>query len=85
MTACKQHGRDPGTLEKNAGLCVCLPGHRPSYPDAVPLTDSPSEIAEQLTPYLSETVDHLVISLKPTTRDGISVLSRILQELDENA
>ena len=85
MTACKQHGRDPETLEKNAALCVCLPGHRPSHPDAVPLTGSPGEIAEQLTPYLAATVDHLVISLKPTTRDGINVLSTILEELDESA
>lgn len=82
LEACEKHGRDPATLVKNAAVGVCFPGNALPVDDAVPFSGSNAEIAEQLSRFLDEDVDHLVIWLEPCTRDGIEQLSKVLEQLD---
>ncbi|MDH3688142.1 MAG: LLM class flavin-dependent oxidoreductase [Gammaproteobacteria bacterium] len=81
VQACEKHGRDPAALRKNAAIGVCLPGFTPEYQGETRLSGSTEEIAEQFGKFLEQDVDHLVVSLRPFSRDGIENFAELLQRV----
>ena len=86
--ACREAGRDPGTIERSVAVLLRMPGGKGRIQgitrnDAIPALDGPSEvIAEALRAYAREGIDHVQLVLDPVIRDSIEALAPVLAELD---
>jgi probable F420-dependent oxidoreductase len=86
--ACRDVGRDPGTLRRSASLKITMPGHGHSgeywVADAMAsgaLSGSPEELAAALQAYAAAGVDHLQVWLDPATIAGIEAFAPVLDVL----
>jgi alkanesulfonate monooxygenase SsuD/methylene tetrahydromethanopterin reductase-like flavin-dependent oxidoreductase (luciferase family) len=81
--ACRKHGRDPGTLERTAGVRVLMPGSLYTPPsNERPLKGAPAEIAEALRGFAEQGIGHVQAALSPGTRDSVREFGKVLKELD---
>ncbi len=93
---CREVGRDPGTLERTAGVLIDLPMRDPARdgrasvsgatepttkPDP-PATGSPEELADLLRGYANEGITHAQVSLEPSTLAGVEEFAKTLELLD---
>jgi alkanesulfonate monooxygenase SsuD/methylene tetrahydromethanopterin reductase-like flavin-dependent oxidoreductase (luciferase family) len=81
--ACHEHGRDPKTLERTAGVSVLLPGSdlRPAQGEK-PLSGPPEEIAQALLGHFRAGLTHVQVILSPTTPDAVRAFGSVLDALD---
>ncbi len=79
--ACVQHGRDPATLGRTAGVRVALLGEQIAG-GVEPLEGTPTQIADALRDYARNGVSHVQIWLTPRTLAGIEAFAPVLEELD---
>jgi alkanesulfonate monooxygenase SsuD/methylene tetrahydromethanopterin reductase-like flavin-dependent oxidoreductase (luciferase family) len=77
--ACRQQGRDPGTLRRSAMVAVSLDGTMQGRPGVI--SGGPEEIAEALRAYVDEGMDMLQIGLFPTDPEALVVLGRAVASL----
>jgi alkanesulfonate monooxygenase SsuD/methylene tetrahydromethanopterin reductase-like flavin-dependent oxidoreductase (luciferase family) len=86
--ACRQAGRDPGTIGRTAAVFVDMaPGHRASPPlpphwTFEPLAGSPERLAEELHAYAREGIGHVQLWLEPNTLESIEAFAPVLELLD---
>jgi alkanesulfonate monooxygenase SsuD/methylene tetrahydromethanopterin reductase-like flavin-dependent oxidoreductase (luciferase family) len=86
--ACRQAGRDPGTLGRTVAVFVDMaPGRRASPPLPAhwafePLAGSPDRLAEELRAYAQEGVSHVQLWLEPNTRESLEAFAPVLERLD---
>lgn len=80
--ACVQHGRDPATLGRTAGVRVALLGEQIAG-GVEPLEGTPEQIADALRDYARNGVSHVQIWLTPRTLAGIEAFAPVLAELDK--
>ena len=80
--ACAEVGRDPGTLERTAGVMVDLPGYTARSTSSPPLAGSPEEIAEGLRRHRREGITHAMIWLNTADPAGVEAFAPVLAELD---
>ena len=81
--ACRQHGRDPATLERSLTIQVAQPGQE--VPGSDPITGSPEEVAAALRALADEGIRHVQIFLMPTTPTTLEGFGEILARLDRSA
>jgi alkanesulfonate monooxygenase SsuD/methylene tetrahydromethanopterin reductase-like flavin-dependent oxidoreductase (luciferase family) len=81
LKACERHGRDPGTLEKNASISVRLPGGVPELEGIKPICGSIAEIQDELGPFLEEDIDHFSVALDPATPEAVQRFAELLAGL----
>ncbi|HEU0114557.1 MAG TPA: LLM class flavin-dependent oxidoreductase, partial [Thermomicrobiales bacterium] len=62
--ACRQHGRDPATLQRSLAIQIAEPGQQVLESD--PLTGTPAELAAALGMLAAEGISHVQIFLGPT-------------------
>jgi len=79
-------GRDPATLGHSVALLVGVLGatSRPSvYPSQgqIPISGSPTEIAERIDAFYREGIDHIQIVLTPITLEAIEALAPVVEQL----
>jgi alkanesulfonate monooxygenase SsuD/methylene tetrahydromethanopterin reductase-like flavin-dependent oxidoreductase (luciferase family) len=77
--ACAKHGRDPRTLERSVTIAVAAPGRRMPYPNAVPLSGTPEEIAEAFKAFAREGITHIQIWLAPMRVETLEWLAPALE------
>jgi probable F420-dependent oxidoreductase len=86
--ACRNVGRDPGTLEKTSAVLVRLPGGTgrvmgdTTQKDVAPVQGSPSEIAGRLREYADLGLAEVQLVVDPITIESIGALAPVLAELD---
>ena len=79
--ACRQHGRAPATLERSVTVAVTAPGRRMPYPDAVPISGSPEEVAEAFRAFAREGITHIQVWLAPMRPDALEWLAAAVELL----
>ena len=84
LSACHQHGRDPGTLKRNVSLCVNIDTAPFPVPGAEPISGSPEQVAEQLAEFAAEGIEHCTIVLNPFTKEGIEAFAKIADQVRSN-
>ena len=90
--ACRDTGRDLGTLERTATMLVAGPDVDPWWSrlpsgraDAiVPFGGGPEALAEELLAYAREGIAHVQISLDPTTPETIEGLAGVFEHLERD-
>ena len=82
--ACRQVGRDPGTLQKTLAVKVSLPGAVGARDQDrfAPLVGTPEELAASFAGFAAAGVDQLQLVLDPITTAGIAALAPVLEALD---
>jgi len=81
--ACERHGRDPGTLERTAGLRVLMPGSLYTPPEHErPLRGSPEVMAEALQGFAQEGITHLQLAFSPGTLESVKEFGKVLRLMD---
>jgi alkanesulfonate monooxygenase SsuD/methylene tetrahydromethanopterin reductase-like flavin-dependent oxidoreductase (luciferase family) len=78
--ACREHGRDPGTLERSLTIQVAQPGQE--VPGSDPIAGSPEEVAAALRALADEGIGHVQIFLMPTTPATVEEFGAVLEHLD---
>jgi probable F420-dependent oxidoreductase len=93
-TACAKVGRDPATLRRTVHTLIDLPGFESSQSPAEvrahrvsrgAVTGSQEELAEHLTAFAREGIDHVQLWLEPNTIAGIDAFHPVLEMLDRGA
>lgn len=86
--ACRDVGRDPGTLGRSVALQVNVAGHgKPGdywVADARvgrALTGSPEELAAAFRAYAAAGIDHVLVWLDPNTIAGVEAFAPVLESL----
>ena len=77
--ACAEVGRDPGTLERTAGVWVDLPSAPPRGWDA--LTGTPEEMAAGLRVYAESGYTQVQVWLNDQTIDGIEAFAPVIMKV----
>jgi probable F420-dependent oxidoreductase len=81
--ACREHGRDPATLERTVTLQVGYPdGVNASPWELEPFTGTAEEIAAELRALAREGISHVQISFEPMLPSSIERFQRVLELLD---
>jgi alkanesulfonate monooxygenase SsuD/methylene tetrahydromethanopterin reductase-like flavin-dependent oxidoreductase (luciferase family) len=88
---CREVGRDPATLERQASVLVDFINRpdvppapdRPFAANATPIVGSPEEIAAQLRAFADEGIAHIQIWTNPRTVEGVELLGPVLEALDK--
>lgn len=87
--ACRDVGRDPGTLGRSASLLVDVPGHGQPGDNWVAdsragraLSGSPEELAIAIRAYADAGIDHVQVWLDPNTIEGVEAFAPVLRLLD---
>lgn len=80
--ACREHGRDPGTLGRTAAVRVLLPGsgYRPA-PGERPLAGSPRQMADTLRAYGEEGIGHVQVALTLGGVEGVRAFAPVVEAL----
>jgi alkanesulfonate monooxygenase SsuD/methylene tetrahydromethanopterin reductase-like flavin-dependent oxidoreductase (luciferase family) len=78
--ACRLHGRNPATLARSLSVQVASAGRYVSGSE--PLTGSPEELATSLRAFAAEGIDHLQVTLEPTTPGTVEGFAAVLELLD---
>ena len=66
--ACQGVGRDPSTLARSVSIQIDFPGALPNRdPSARPLAGPPEVVAEALSGFAREGIDHVQVVLNPNT------------------
>ena len=91
--ACREQGRDPGTLERTHAVLMAdanadpwwdrLPSSLAGGIPLKPISGSPEAIAEELLAYEREGISHIQICLEPTTVKTAEELAPVLEALDK--
>lgn len=79
--ACREVGRDPGTLVKTASSNIALTGYQGRR--ANPMTGTHAEIAAQIRPFQDLGLKHWVAGLDPTTPKAIEEFGSVMEILDK--
>jgi alkanesulfonate monooxygenase SsuD/methylene tetrahydromethanopterin reductase-like flavin-dependent oxidoreductase (luciferase family) len=79
--ACVQHGRDPATLGRTAGVRVAVLGEQITG-GVEPLEGTPEQIADAFREYARCGISHVQVWLSPRTLAGIEAFAPVLEELD---
>lgn len=77
--ACLKHGRDPRTLERSVTVAVTTPGRRMPYPNAVPISGTPEEVAETFKAFEREGINHIQVWLAPMRVEALEWLAPALE------
>jgi alkanesulfonate monooxygenase SsuD/methylene tetrahydromethanopterin reductase-like flavin-dependent oxidoreductase (luciferase family) len=82
--ACRDVGRDPATLARTVAVHIDLPDFEHPRPandlsGSTHLSGSIEEIAEELSRYSAEGVEHMQIVLDPNTVEGIEAFAPVLE------
>ncbi|MGI8643016.1 MAG: LLM class flavin-dependent oxidoreductase [Thermomicrobiales bacterium] len=86
--ACRDVGRDPGTLSRTVTILVEVPDRSANLiitsptGSGEPLRGSAEEIAGVFRGFASEGIDHLQLVLAPNNRAGIEAMAPVLRALD---
>jgi alkanesulfonate monooxygenase SsuD/methylene tetrahydromethanopterin reductase-like flavin-dependent oxidoreductase (luciferase family) len=86
--ACRETGRDPGTLGRTVAVFVDMaPGRRASPPlpphwTFEPLAGPPERLAEELRAYAREGIGHVQLWLEPNTLESLEAFAPVLELLD---
>lgn len=80
--ACREVGRDPGTLERTATVFVD-PTERAAQSSRGPVSGSPEEIAATLAAFADEGITHIQIASKVTRVQDLEPFVPILEALDK--
>jgi alkanesulfonate monooxygenase SsuD/methylene tetrahydromethanopterin reductase-like flavin-dependent oxidoreductase (luciferase family) len=87
--ACREAGRDPGTLARTAAIFVDMaPGRSASPPlpahwSFPPLAGPPERLADELRAYAGEGIGHVQLWLEPNTRESLAAFAPVLEHLDK--
>jgi alkanesulfonate monooxygenase SsuD/methylene tetrahydromethanopterin reductase-like flavin-dependent oxidoreductase (luciferase family) len=80
--ACHAAGRDPATLARSVTVQIDYPGGSPTRdPGSRPLSGSPDFLAETLTGFAREGIDHLQVLLNPHTMASVNEFAAVLKRL----
>jgi len=80
--ACREHGRDPGTLVATTAVRGALPGS--GYvprPDERPLSGPPGEMAETLAGHARLGISEVQVALTMEGVRGVEAFAKVIQEL----
>jgi probable F420-dependent oxidoreductase len=79
--ACREVGRDPGTLAVTALIGLWFPDLRPDQPGFLdhPLTGSPDEIATAMRGYAALGVRHIMFQCEPQTAESLQRLTEAVR------
>jgi alkanesulfonate monooxygenase SsuD/methylene tetrahydromethanopterin reductase-like flavin-dependent oxidoreductase (luciferase family) len=86
--ACREVGRDPGTVERTVAVLVRMRGgsgrHQGAYSQETtpPVEGSPTEIADTLRAFAAEGIAHVQLVVDPITTGSIRGLRAVLDDLD---
>jgi alkanesulfonate monooxygenase SsuD/methylene tetrahydromethanopterin reductase-like flavin-dependent oxidoreductase (luciferase family) len=79
--ACRKHGRDPQTLERTVTVAVTAPDRRMPYPDALPISGTPEQVAEAFRAFAREGITHIQVWLAPMRPAAIEWLAEAVELL----
>ena len=77
VKASEKHARDPATIKRNVSLCVNLADSPFPVPGPEPISGSPEQIADTLSEFAAEGVEHCTIIVNPLTREGLQRFGEI--------
>jgi alkanesulfonate monooxygenase SsuD/methylene tetrahydromethanopterin reductase-like flavin-dependent oxidoreductase (luciferase family) len=80
--ACREHGRDPGTLVATTAVRGAMPGsgYTPR-PDERPLSGSPAEMAETLAGHGRLGISEVQVALTLEGVPGVQAFAKVIREL----
>jgi alkanesulfonate monooxygenase SsuD/methylene tetrahydromethanopterin reductase-like flavin-dependent oxidoreductase (luciferase family) len=78
--ACLAEGRDPATLQRSLAIQIALTGR--GIPGSEPISGSPEEIAVSLRALAAEGIDHVQITLVPTTLEMVTRFGAVIDLLN---
>jgi len=80
--ACRDVGRDPATITKSIEVLVRLgPTRRGGRADDRAIRGDPESIASELTRFGDLGIDHLQVSLRPNSVDGVEAFAQVIEAL----
>lgn len=79
--AAEKHNRDPATIKRNVTLCVDIADTPFPIPGAQPISGSPEAVADTLSEYAAQGIEHCTILVNPFTRSGIEQFAEIAQKV----
>ncbi|MGR8946677.1 MAG: LLM class flavin-dependent oxidoreductase [Gammaproteobacteria bacterium] len=82
LVAAEKHNRDPATIKRNVSLCVNIADAPFPMPGAQPIVGSGEAIANTLSEFAAEGIEHLTILLNPFTAAGIAQFSEIVASVE---
>ena len=77
VEASEKRGRDPTTIKRNVSLCVNIADSPFPVPGPEPIAGSSEQVADALSEFASEGVEHCTIILNPFTEEGIQRFGEI--------
>ena len=83
MAACKEHGRDPSTLERSVTTRVCPTNARPDDWNMRPISGSVNEIADHIRGFAASGVGHVTVCLWPNNKESVEAFAPVLDELKQ--
>ena len=81
VKASEKHNRDPATIKRNVTLCVDFADTPFPIPGAQPISGSHGAIADALSGFAAEGIEHCSIVVNPFTRAGIEQFAEIAQQV----
>ncbi len=82
VEASEKHGRDPSTIGRNVTVSVDLGDTPFPIPGPSPIRGAPDDaIAETLSAFASEGIEHCTVVLHPFTRDGVERFGKIAERV----
>ena len=79
-TACREVGRDPGTLVRTAGGNIAMPGYLGARPN--PIEGEDEVIAQTVLGFRDQGMQHFIAGLDPCTPRSIEQFGRVIEMID---
>ncbi|MFT4560541.1 MAG: alkanesulfonate monooxygenase SsuD [Gammaproteobacteria bacterium] len=81
QVACDKYARDPATVRRSVSLSVSFADSPFPIPGTQPISGSIAEIADALSEFADEGIEHCMIMLHPYTSAGIEQLGRVIESV----